>query len=29
VPEGLVTWFLGATVLVAACVVLGRRLRRE
>ncbi len=29
VPEGLVTWFLGATALVAACVVLGRRLRRE
>jgi quinol---cytochrome-c reductase cytochrome c subunit len=29
VPEGLVTWFLGATVLVAACLVLGRRLRRE
>jgi quinol---cytochrome-c reductase cytochrome c subunit len=29
VPEGLVTWFLAATVLVASCVVLGRRLRRE
>ena len=29
VPEGLVTWFLAATVLVATCVVLGRRLRRE
>jgi ubiquinol-cytochrome c reductase cytochrome c subunit len=29
VPEGLVTWFLAAAVLVASCVVLGRRLRRE
>jgi quinol---cytochrome-c reductase cytochrome c subunit len=29
VPEGLVTWFLGAAVLVATCVVLGKRLRRE
>jgi quinol---cytochrome-c reductase cytochrome c subunit len=27
IPEGLVTWFLGATVLVAMCIVLGRRLR--
>jgi ubiquinol-cytochrome c reductase cytochrome c subunit len=26
VPEGLVTWFLGATVLVAVCLVIGRRL---
>ena len=29
VPEGLVTWFLAAAVLVASCVVLGKRLRRE
>jgi len=29
VPEGLVTWFLGAAVLVATCVVLGQRLRRD
>jgi ubiquinol-cytochrome c reductase cytochrome c subunit len=29
VPEGLVTWFLAATALVAACLVFGRRLRRE
>jgi len=29
VPEGLVTWFLGAVVLVATCVALGTRLRRE
>jgi ubiquinol-cytochrome c reductase cytochrome c subunit len=29
VPEGLVTWFLAATALVAACMVIGRRLRRE
>ena len=29
VPEGLVTWFLGATVLVVSCLVLGRRLRRD
>jgi ubiquinol-cytochrome c reductase cytochrome c subunit len=29
VPEGLVTWFIGATVLVAVCIVIGTRLRRE
>ena len=29
IPEGLVTWFLGMTVLVAACVVIARRLRSE
>jgi ubiquinol-cytochrome c reductase cytochrome c subunit len=29
VPEGLVTWFLAAAALVASCVVLGTRLRRE
>jgi ubiquinol-cytochrome c reductase cytochrome c subunit len=29
VPEGLVTWFLAATALVAVCVVIGKRLRRE
>jgi ubiquinol-cytochrome c reductase cytochrome c subunit len=29
VPEGLVTWFLAAAALVASCVVLGKRLRRE
>lgn len=28
VPEGLVTWFLAAAVLVALCVVIGRRLKR-
>jgi len=27
VPEGLVTWFLGASVLVALCMLLGKRLR--
>jgi quinol---cytochrome-c reductase cytochrome c subunit len=27
VPEGLVTWFLAAALLVAICVVVGRRLR--
>jgi ubiquinol-cytochrome c reductase cytochrome c subunit len=26
VPEGLVTWFLGASALVAVCVVIGKRL---
>ena len=29
IPEGLVTWFLGMTVLVAACVVIARRLRSD
>jgi ubiquinol-cytochrome c reductase cytochrome c subunit len=29
VPEGLVTWFLAATTLVAICVLLGKRLRHE
>jgi ubiquinol-cytochrome c reductase cytochrome c subunit len=28
IPEGLVTWFLAASVLVAMCMVLGKRLRR-
>jgi ubiquinol-cytochrome c reductase cytochrome c subunit len=27
VPEGLVAWFLGASTLVAVCLVVGRRLR--
>ena len=27
VPEGMVTWFLGAGALVGACLVIGRRLR--
>ena len=27
IPEGLVTWFLGASVLIAVCMLLGRRLR--
>jgi ubiquinol-cytochrome c reductase cytochrome c subunit len=27
VPEGLVAWFIGAAVLVATCLVIGRRLR--
>ena len=29
VPEGLVTWFLAASALVAVCIVLGKRLRGE
>jgi len=29
VPEGLVTWFLAASVLVAVCLVIGKRLRGE
>lgn len=29
VPEGLVTWFLAATALVAVCIVIGKRLARE
>jgi quinol---cytochrome-c reductase cytochrome c subunit len=29
VPEGLVTWFLAATALVAVCLVIGRRFGRE
>jgi uncharacterized protein YqfA (UPF0365 family) len=28
VPEGLVTWFLAASVLVALCMLIGKRLRR-
>jgi ubiquinol-cytochrome c reductase cytochrome c subunit len=28
IPEGLVTWFIGMTALVACCVVIGTRLRR-
>jgi ubiquinol-cytochrome c reductase cytochrome c subunit len=28
IPEGLVTWFLGMSILVGMCVVLGTRLRR-
>jgi quinol---cytochrome-c reductase cytochrome c subunit len=28
VPEGMVTWFLAATFLVGACVLIGQRLRR-
>ena len=28
VPEGMLTWFLAATVLIGACVLLGQRLRR-
>jgi ubiquinol-cytochrome c reductase cytochrome c subunit len=28
IPEGLVTWFFGMSVLVAMCVLLGTRLRR-
>ena len=27
VPEGLVTFFLGAAVLIATCIVIGRRLK--
>ena len=27
VPEGLITWFVGIALMVAACVVIGRRLR--
>jgi ubiquinol-cytochrome c reductase cytochrome c subunit len=29
VPEGLVTWFLAATALVAVCIVIGKRLKGE
>jgi ubiquinol-cytochrome c reductase cytochrome c subunit len=29
VPEGLVTWFLAATALVAVCLVIGKRQRSE
>jgi ubiquinol-cytochrome c reductase cytochrome c subunit len=29
VPEGLVTWLIAMSVLVAVCVVIGERLRRE
>jgi ubiquinol-cytochrome c reductase cytochrome c subunit len=29
VPEGLVTWFLGAAALVGICIVIGKRLTRE
>lgn len=29
VPEGLVTWFLAAALLVATCIVIGKRLRSE
>jgi ubiquinol-cytochrome c reductase cytochrome c subunit len=29
VPEGLVTWFLAASTLVAVCMVIGKRLRSE
>jgi ubiquinol-cytochrome c reductase cytochrome c subunit len=29
VPEGLVTWLIAGAVLVALCVVIGERLRRE
>lgn len=28
VPEGLVSWFIAGTVLVALCMIIGRRLRR-
>jgi ubiquinol-cytochrome c reductase cytochrome c subunit len=28
VPEGLIAWFFGGTVLVGTCIVIGRRLRR-
>jgi ubiquinol-cytochrome c reductase cytochrome c subunit len=29
IPEGMVTWLIAAVVLVAVCVVIGTRLRRE
>jgi ubiquinol-cytochrome c reductase cytochrome c subunit len=29
VPEGLVTWFIAAAVLVGACIVIGKRLKSE
>ena len=29
IPEGTVTWLLAAVVLVALCVVVGTRLKRE
>ena len=27
-PEGMVTWFIGALVLVATCILIGERVRR-
>jgi len=29
VPEGLITWFIAAVALLATCIVIGKRLRRE
>ena len=29
VPEGIVTWFIAGSLLIAVCVVIGTRLRRE
>jgi ubiquinol-cytochrome c reductase cytochrome c subunit len=29
VPEGLVTWFIAAAILVALCVIIGERIKRE
>jgi ubiquinol-cytochrome c reductase cytochrome c subunit len=29
IPEGMVTWFIGATVLLGVCVLIGKRLRSE
>jgi ubiquinol-cytochrome c reductase cytochrome c subunit len=29
VPEGLVTWFIAAIALIAVCIVIGKRLKRE
>jgi ubiquinol-cytochrome c reductase cytochrome c subunit len=28
IPEGLVAWWIGGPLLVGACLILGRRLRR-
>lgn len=29
VPEGMVTWFIAAALLIAVCMVIGKRLKRE
>jgi hypothetical protein len=29
VPEGLVTWFIAAAVLIVTCMAIGKRLKHE
>ena len=29
IPEGMITWLIAAVMLVALCMVIGTRLRRE